>query len=49
VLLRKVGWIRLSFELPTGRKLILGELLRGDGRRGEDWRRLQVIWRHIGA
>jgi len=49
VLLRKMGWIRLSFELPTGRKLILGELLRGDGRRGTDWRRLQVIWRHIGA
>jgi len=49
ILLRKVGWIRLSVALPTGRKLVLGELLRGDCRNGPDWRRLHVIWRHIGA
>jgi len=49
ILLRRVGWIRLSVALPTGRKLVLGELLRGDCRHGPDWRRLHVIWRHIGA
>lgn len=49
ILLRRVGWIRLSVALPTGRKLVLGELLRGDCRNGADWRRLHVIWRHIGA
>jgi hypothetical protein len=49
ILLSKVGWIRLSVALPTGRKLVLQEFLRGDGHRSVDWRRLQVIWRHIGA
>ena len=49
VLLRKLGWIRLSVALPAGRKLVLGEFLRGDGRESADWRRLQVVWRHIGA
>ena len=49
VLLRQLGWIRLSVTLPTGQKLVLGEFLRGNGRESPDWRRLQVIWRHIGA
>jgi hypothetical protein len=25
------------------------ELLRGDARQSQDWRRFQVIWRHVGA
>jgi len=49
ILLRRLGWIRLSVALPTGRKLVLGEFLRGDCREDADWRRLHVIWRHIGA
>jgi len=48
-LLRKTGWIRLEVVLPGGGKAILGEPLRGDCRESHDWRRLQVIWRHIGA
>ena len=49
IVLRKLGWIRLSVRLPTGQKLVLGELLCGDSRKSADWRRLHVIWRHIGA
>ena len=49
ILLRKTGWIRLEVALPDGRKAVFGELLRGDCRESDDWRRLQVIWRHIGA
>ncbi|MGB5628993.1 MAG: hypothetical protein WBM57_06475 [Woeseiaceae bacterium] len=49
VLLRQLGWIRLGVTLSTGHKLVLGEFLRGNGRESADWRRLQVIWRHIGA
>jgi hypothetical protein len=49
VLLRQLGWIRVSVVLPNGRKLVLGDFVRGDGRKSADWRRLQVIWRHIGA
>jgi len=49
ILLRKAGWVRLSVALPAGRKIVLGEFLRGDCRKSADWRRLQVIWRHIGA
>ena len=45
VLLRKLGWIRL--ESQNGQ--IFLELIRGDARQSQDWRRLQVIWRHIGA
>ena len=45
VLLRRVGWIRWDDE--RGRQY--GELLRGKCRESDDWRRLQVIWRHIGA
>jgi len=49
ILLRKIGWIRLSVALPTGQTLVLGELLCGDSRESADWRRLHVIWRHVGA
>jgi len=45
ILLRKAGWIRLK----TGSGRVFAELVRAGGQRGRDWRRLQVIWRHIGA
>ena len=45
VLLGKVGWMRLRD--PAG--LTFGELIAGDPRSSHDWRRLQVIWRHVGA
>ena len=45
VLLRKFGWIRLRDH----RGVVFGELLSGDDRVSPDWRRLQVIWRHVGA
>ena len=45
VLLGKVGWIRLRDQ----RGAVFGELLTGDARESPDWRRLQVIWRHVGA
>lgn len=45
VVLRRVGWI--LFETSEGRRF--AELLRGRCRESDDWRRLQVIWRHIGG
>lgn len=45
VVLRRVGWI--LFETSDGRRF--AELLRGRCRESDDWRRLQVIWRHIGG
>jgi hypothetical protein len=45
VLLRKAGWIRLRNRCGDR----YGELLHGDARSSADWRRLQVIWRHVGA
>jgi len=45
VLLRRLGWLRLQ---STSGQIFL-ELIRGDARQSQDWRRLQVIWRHIGA
>ncbi len=45
VLLSRIGWIRL--ENTRGQKY--AELVRGECRESDDWRRLQVIWRHIGA
>jgi len=45
VLLRRLGWLRLQ---GSSGQLFL-ELIRGDARQSQDWRRLQVIWRHIGA
>ncbi len=45
VVLKNLAWLRL--RTAEGAEIV--ELLRGDGRRCHDWRRLQVIWRHIGA
>ena len=45
LVLRKLGWLRL--QTTDGRTMV--EPVRGDTSRGQDWRRLQVIWRHIGA
>jgi len=45
VLLRHAGWIRVR----TDEGCVFAELLRGRCRRSADWRRLQVIWRHVGA
>ena len=45
VLLRRAGWIRIR----TGEGRVFAELLRGRCRHSPDWRRLQVIWRHVGA
>ncbi|MGI9249022.1 MAG: hypothetical protein ACR2QI_08395 [Woeseiaceae bacterium] len=45
VLLRRLGWIRLTDR--HGRRC--AELIRGSCRESDDWRRLQVIWQHIGA
>lgn len=45
VVLARLAWIR--FETEQGAQA--AELLGGDPRKSHDWRRLQVIWRHIGA
>ena len=45
VVLRNVAWLRL--RTADGTKFV--ELLRGNSRQSQEWRRLQVIWRHIGA
>jgi hypothetical protein len=45
IVLRNYAWLRMQTE--NGEKFV--ELLRGNARQSEDWRRLQVIWRHIGA
>ena len=45
VLLRRWGWIRLRTR--EGRPF--AEPLRGACRESREWRRLQVVWRHIGA
>lgn len=45
VLLQRIGWLYL--ETGDGRQF--AELIRGNCRESDDWRRLQVIWRHIGA
>lgn len=45
VLLRRYAWLRL--KLPDGGHF--AELIRGNSRESQQWRRLQVIWRHIGA
>lgn len=41
----RLAWLRIS----VGRGQRYGELFRGDARENVDWRRFQVIWRHIGA
>lgn len=45
VVLRNLAWIRI--RSPYGKRY--AELLFGDGRQCREWRRLQVIWRHVGA
>ncbi len=45
IVLRKLAWLRL--KPATGARY--HELLRGNSRESEQWRRLQVIWRHLGA
>ena len=44
VLLRRWAWIRVRREDGP----VFAELLRGSCRIRHDWRRLQVIWRHVG-
>ncbi len=45
VVLRHLAWLR--FRTSDGRQH--AELLRRKSAQSEDWRRLQVIWRHLGA
>lgn len=45
IVLRRLAWLRIDVE---GKGAVF-ELVRGDCREGQDWRRLQVIWQHIGA
>ena len=45
IVLRNYAWLR--FQAANGEKFV--ELMRGNARQSEEWRRLQVIWRHIGA
>jgi hypothetical protein len=45
VLMQRIGWLHLE----TADGISFAELIRGDCRESDDWRRLQVIWRHIGA
>ena len=45
IVLQKLAWLRLQ----TSNGEIFVELLRGNARQSVEWRRLQVIWRHIGA
>ena len=41
----RIGWLHL--KTADGKQF--AELICGDCRESDDWRRLQVIWRHIGA
>ena len=45
VLLRRAGWLRVR----DARGRVFGEPVRGSCRDGRAWRRLQLIWRHVGA
>jgi hypothetical protein len=45
VVLPRIAWLRI---VPRGAPAY-AELVRRESCRSEDWRRLQVIWRHIGA
>jgi hypothetical protein len=45
LVLPKLAWLRLQAANGTA----FAELLRGDARESQNWRRMQVIWRHIGA
>lgn len=43
VVLARFAWLRLNFA--DGRRH--AELLTGNSRESQDWRRLQVIWKHL--
>ena len=45
IVLRKLAWLRLKPASGTR----YHELLRRNSLQSEQWRRLQVIWRHLGA
>ena len=45
LVLQRYAWLRLQPD--SGRPY--AELLQGDLRENEDWRRFQVIWRHFGG
>jgi len=45
VVLGGLAWLRI--EVASGEKF--AEPLRGNCRKNKHWRRLQVIWRHLGA
>ena len=45
VVLRRYAWIRYRTEAGQ----YCAEFVRGSCRKSDDWRRLQVIWRHIGG
>ena len=45
VLLRRCGWLRL--RTASGRVVL--QPVRGGARNNREWRRLQVIWRAVGA
>ncbi len=45
IVLRKLAWLRL--KPASGARY--HELLRRNSLQSEQWRRLQVIWRHLGA
>jgi hypothetical protein len=45
VVLARLAWLRLV----TADGFRYAELVRGDARESNDWRRFQVIWRHVGA
>ena len=45
LILPQLAWLRLKTDCG----LRYGELLRGNSRKNKDWRRLQVIRRHVGV
>ena len=45
IVLRKFAWLRV--QTIDGEHI--AEPLRGSTRENQEWRRLQVIWRHVGA
>ena len=45
VVLRGLAWLRLK----PAHGARYHELIRGNSRESEQWRRLQVIWRHLGT
>ena len=45
VVLDRLAWLRLD----AGDAPQAGELLAGNSRKSKEWRRLQMIWRHLGS